>query len=201
VVFGFFGPTVSRIMSALIIPCILLCIGEQSALGHPADSEAALLHRRLDLVPVRQWHRGEDRWRPLELPVAKVYVINLWAIHCRPCLAEFPQFRNITAGWKSKPEVQFLFVADPPNETSESEVVAFWKKNQAALPDADPARSSSDALRRGLDNDQEPITLLLDENLVVRQAFIGGIGSRPLGRAIERLLQLVSASERKSGRH
>lgn len=38
---------------------------------------------------------------------------------------------------------------------------------------------------------EEPITLLLDENLVVRQFFIGGIGERPLGRAIERLLQAI----------
>ena len=197
---GSFARIVSRALLDAGLLVVLLLVGEPSAIGHPADVEAALLHRRLDVSAVRQWHRGSESWRPLELPAAKVYVVNLWAIHCKPCIAEFPQLRNVAAGWKTKSEVQFVFLADPPSETTEAEVVAFWQKNQTALPDIDPSRSYSDVIRRGLDNDQEPITLLLDENLVVRQSFIGGIGERPLGRAIERLLQAIKNVESRSAR-
>jgi thiol-disulfide isomerase/thioredoxin len=153
-----------------------------------ADREAALLHRRLDLSAVSQWNRATGSWQPLTLPPAEVYVVNLWSLQCKPCLAEFPLLRNILSGWKAKPAVQFLFIADPPGETSESEAVAFWRKSSAALPDADPCRATTEDLRRILEDGAQPITLLLDENLVVRQAFIGAIGGRPLGRSIERLL-------------
>jgi hypothetical protein len=154
-----------------------------------ADREAALLHRRLDLAVVQKWSRSMGSWQPLSVPPSAVYVVNLWSIHCKPCLAEFPLLKNILAGWKSRSEVQFLFIADPPSETSEAETVAFWQQSRAALPDADPCRASSDELRRSLENDSEPLTLLLDDRFVIRQAFIGSIGSRPLGRSIERLLR------------
>lgn len=197
---GSFARIASRASFDVGLLVVLLCIGEASAVAHPADVEATLLHRRVDVSAVQQWDRRLARWRPLGLPTAKVYVVNLWAIHCKPCIEEFPQLKNVSAGWKSNAEVQFVFLADPPSETSEAEVVAFWQKNQAALPDVDPSRSYSDVLRRGLDNDQEPITLLLDENLVVRQSFIGGIGERPLGRAIERLLLAIKNVESRSAR-
>lgn len=193
--YGFFAPIAKRLGIGLTV--VLLCVTAPCAVSaeHPADGEGALLHRSFDLRSVRQWNRQTGIWQPIDLPRAKVYVVNLWAIDCKPCLSEFPQLRNVTAGWKSKPEVHFVFLADPPNETSEAQVVAFWQKNQNALPDGHPCRSTSDALRRGLDNDKEPLTLLLDENLIVRQAFIGAIGERPLGRSIERLLQATNVAE------
>lgn len=168
-----------------------------------ADREAALLHRRLDLSSVKQWNRASGSWQPLTVSPAGVYIVNLWSIQCKPCIEEFPLLKNVFAGWKSKPEVQFFFVADPPGETSESETVAFWQKSQGALPDADPCRAETEDLRRILEDGAEPITLLLDEQLVVRQAFIGGLGNRPLARSIERLLRVVKErvgpSKRKHG--
>ena len=49
-------------------------------------------------------------------------------------------------------------------------------------------------LRQSIENDQNPITLLLDENLIVRQAFVGSIETRPIGRSIERLMQTSNHS-------
>src|SRR5262249_6170787 len=80
---------------------------------------------------------------------------------------------------------------------------AFWRKSMAALPDTDPCRTTTEELRRVLQDGAEPMTLLLDEHLVVRQAFIGGLGQRPLGRSIERLLSAakvsVGMSRRRAG--
>ena len=182
-------------IARLLIAILTLSFAEAAeAVASPdepsADREAALLHRRLDLGSVKQWSRVAGTWQPLATPLASVYVVNFWSIQCKPCIAEFPLLKNVRAGWKDKPEVQFLFVADPPGETSEAEAVAFWQKSQAALPDADPCRATTDDLRRILEDGAEPITLLLDEHFVVRQAFIGAIGNRPLGRSIERLLRV-----------
>jgi hypothetical protein len=158
-----------------------------------ADSEGALLHRQLDLGAVQSFSRRLQSWQPLKLPSARVYVVNLWGVSCRPCLDEFPVLRNMVRAWRSTPEVAFLFIADPPLESIASEVEHFWSKPPVALPDVDPCRSSDDRLRRALGSDVQPLTLLLDEQLVVRQAFVGAIGDRPLGRAIERLLALPAA--------
>lgn len=158
-----------------------------------ADSEGSLLHRRIDLSQVKKWSPKSGTWQPLVLPKARVYVVNLWGVHCPPCLAEFPILRNMVAAWKSSiksGDVAFLFIADPPLESPAVEVERFWQQPQVALPDADPCRTSDDGLRQALGLDVQPITLLLDENLVVRQAFVGAIGSRPLGSAIDRLLRV-----------
>lgn len=187
-------PTARLGAALLALGAALLAAGPVAA-DPVADREAALLHRRLDLAAVRQWSRSRGAWQPVTIAPAAVYVVNLWSIQCKPCLAELPLLRNVVAGWKPKPEVQFLFIADPPDETSESEAAAFWQHSRAAVPDADPLRASGDDLRRSLGDGAEPITLLVDEHLIVRQAFIGSLFNRPLGRSIERLLQLVRSGE------
>lgn len=161
---------------------------------HLADGEGALLHRRISLGSVSQYSRAQKAWLPLTLPPARVYVVNLWGVHCAPCRAEFPLLRNIQRAWQSSRDVAFLYVADPPLESLPEEILAFWQDGKDRLPDADPARSRDDDLRRQLGNDAQPITLLLDAQLVVRQAFVGAIGDRPLGAAITRLLAVLPPS-------
>lgn len=58
-----------------------------------------------------------------------------------------------------------------------------------------PERSADERIRNLLGVTTEPLTLLLDEHLVVRQAFAGTIGTRSLGTAIERLLAAVRLNE------
>jgi hypothetical protein len=112
-------------------------------------------------------------------------------MHCGPCINEFPLLKNLVEGWRNKPEVQFLFIADPPSDTTEAELVAFWTKSQAALPRVDPARSTLSLLRNLLESDSQPITLLVDENLIVRQAFIGAVTERAVGRSMERIMRVL----------
>ena len=154
-----------------------------------AEREGALLHRRIDLSAVKLWSRQTHGWRPVGSAAARVTIVNLWSIHCQPCLAEFPLLKRIVDGWRGRTDVRFLFIADPPSDTSEAELAAFWERSLQALPDVDPGRATTDALRRSLESELQPITLLLDEKMIVRQAFVGAVTGRSLGTAIERLLR------------
>ena len=166
------------------------------------EVEANLLHKRLDFSGVSAWNQRTNTWQRLRVPPAKVYVVNLWSVHCQPCLSEMPQLARIVRGWAQSTEVQFLFVADPPRETEAEEVERFWRTPPVELPQANPARSTDERIRNVLGVDTEPITLLLDKNLVVRQAFAGTIGTRPLGTAIEHLLAAMRLTDKagKKGR-
>ena len=169
------------------------------------EVEASLLHRRLDLGAVKQWERATDDWHLLALTPKKLYVINLWSVHCAPCKEEFPLLRKMVEGWRSQKEVQFIFIADPPHDTEDQELIKYWRASAAQLPDEDPCRSTDERIRNTIEAGLQPITLLVDEHLVVRQAFAGAIGKRNLALSIQRLLSALRSEERKAprkaGRH
>lgn len=198
-----------RIVKAVLLASVLAF--STVAEANPAielqlrDIETSLLHRRLDLGGVKQWERATDEWQPLSVHAKKLYVINLWSVHCEPCKEEFPLLRKMVEGWRSQKDVKFLFIADPPHDTEEPEVVKFWRATAAQLPDEDPCRSTDERLRNLLEAGTQPITLLVDENLVIRQAFAGAIGKRNLATAMQRLLNVLRTEDRRpphrSGHH
>lgn len=159
------------------------------------EMEASLLHRRIDLSSVKQWNAGQDLWRPLSLPPAKLVVVNLWSVHCKPCLEEMPLMRKIVQGWRGNHDVQFLFITDPPHDTEEGELEAFWRQPSVELPVVHPCRSTDERIRAALKTGVQPITLLLDEHFIVRQAFVGNIGNRNLAAAMERLLSVARVAD------
>ena len=171
--------------------------GQAAAVSEALDAEGSLLHRRLDLSGLACWDRRARSWQPLARPTERLLVLNLWSAHCAPCVAEFPLLRRMTAAWRREREVRFLFVANPPHDTEAVEVIEFWTGQAAAVPDADPCRSTTDKLRAALDNQSQPLTLLVDGDGVVRQAFIGTIKTRGLASAMERLLKLLSPTARR----
>ena len=190
---------------ALLLELLLSLLPHQPARAQEAlsqaDSEADLLHRRLNLSDIKHWSPATGQWSFGYRP-AKLYVVNLWSVHCPPCIAEFPLLKNIVHGWRGNPNVQFLFIADPPTATTEAEFTTFWRKSLTSLPEAEPYLSTTNAIRTVLELDTLPITLLLDEQLVVRQAFVGSIEKRRLGTAIERFMKTLKTSEvdRKSNK-
>jgi thiol-disulfide isomerase/thioredoxin len=193
-----FGFSVQTARLGLLLGVLLVLpsrpVRAQGALSQ-ADSEADLLHRRLNLSGIKQWSPATGQWNFGYRP-AKLYVVNLWSVHCPPCIAEFPLLKNIVHGWRSNPDVQFLFIADPPANTTEAEFITFWRKSLTALPEAEPYRSTTTTIREVLENEALPITLLLDQHFVIRQAFVGSIEKRRLGTAIERLLVTLTSTER-----
>lgn len=211
--------------------CALLCPG-RSAVAAPTGEqllEASLLHRQIALTGLKVYSRERSTWLPLRAPTARVLVVNLWARTCPPCLAELPEFAKLVAEWKQRDKagVQFLFIADPPEQTSAADVVSFWtapfveelagrcpgtrmphgsrSSCLISLPDVDPLRAESDDLTRAIGSETRPLTLLVDEQGTVRQVFAGALAGRgpQLNSAIERLLSAVRSratlSARRSG--
>ena len=152
--------------------------------------EASLLNRRLDIGSIRRWDRKQRAWRPLVRGAEQVLVLQLWAVECAPCLAEMPLLRRVVQGWRSKPAVRFLFVS----ETLDQDVLTgYWVKQHASdVPDEDPYQSTDSRLRDVLETGTQPVTLLLDRDLVIRQAFVGTVTERvsELAAGINRLLAL-----------
>ena len=208
------------LLAALLLPSL----GSAQPADRKRKLEMNILHKRLSLGDVKVYARGKQQWQPLGRSVAKVRVVNLWAKSCAPCLAELPVFAKLVEDTKRRhgSAVQFLFIADPPEQTAADEVVAFWQRPWAdaladkcppttgtamehdgvrscllkKLPEVDPARSESDALKRQLDSldESRPVTLLLDEQGVVRQALWGALIGSPdeLQSSIERLVGAVT---------
>lgn len=187
--YGFFVPIVRVCFGAFLLSQSQVSFAQEEVMQ--ADKEGSLLHRQLRLTNLKKFDPVAKQWAPYTPPRSKVYVLNLWTTHCGPCRKEFPFLQKLVRGWKGNADVQFLFLADPPQDTSEAEVLEYWEKNRSIVPEAEPLRSESPVLRLSLQNDTNPITLILDEKLVVRQAFVGAVGNRPLGRTIERILQLA----------
>ena len=189
--------------------------------------EGQLLHRRPPLSDLQSYARATAQWQKLRVAAPEVLVVNLWARTCPPCLAELPIFRDLVTAWqrKDKKAVQFLFIADPPDQTSPAEVVRFWSSPFVdtlagprcpgvpmqhgaqpscllSVPDVDPARSEGDALSRAVLSDVRPLTLILDQAGVVRQVFVGSLASRAseLSDGIERLLSIQRLQRSGVGR-
>src|SRR5207248_2857388 len=108
-----------------------------------------------------------------------------------PCVSEMPLLRDITRAFrKTEPELRFAYVS----ETLEEErLLDFLRRHARTLPDADVYQSTDGRLRALLQTGKQPITLLLDRQMVVRHAFVGTVGERrnELVDAIERLLRTL----------
>lgn len=216
-----------------LVGVVLLGASSKPSLASEASErelEANLIHRQLPLANVQSYSRARKTWQPLRSVGARVRVVNLWAKPCLPCLAEMPELRALAAEWKQHDSraVQFLFIADPPDQTPPDDVVSFWASPYAdglarscpqvedvktvshngasscllTVPDEDPARSATNDLLRSLKGTEvRPLTLLLDEQGTIRQVFAGSIkGKRPqVSEAIARLLQVVGGPKRTLG--
>lgn len=182
--------------------------------------EGSLLHRRLDLRGLEVWSVQAKQWQPLTVPNSRVLVINLWRRSCVPCLKEMPSLAVLSKAWLARREVQFLFVADPPDEMTRAAVEEFWLHpyvelpgqpcpGQASrlvsgssrcgltIPSQDPVRATNDDLARLLGTVTKPLTLLVDARGVVRQAFVGELSNRTreLGDGLERLLGTLASEK------
>ena len=150
--------------------------------------EAELLHRRLELRGLRRLQGGA--WKPAEAPFSRLLVVHIWAVECKPCVEEMPLVRALLGGLRKFPVVQVAFVS----ETADlGKLQAFIEQHRAELPQTDFYQVDSDAVRQPLQNRAQPLTLLLDERGVVRQAFVGSLRARrsELTQAIERYLKAL----------
>lgn len=218
-------------VSLLLSVCCLVGTAQaQSPSESKRKVEWGVLHKQASLQDVRSYSRAKQKWQQLPSSKAKVRVVNLWSKTCAPCLAELPTFASLVEQYRQKhgEAVQFLFIADPGEHTSAQDVEEFWARPWAdslaqkdcpgqrmshhgvdscllrAIPNVDPARSESRRLTALVHptDESRPVTLLLDEKGVVRQAFVGSFGTNAsdLSDAIDRLLAAVSWHLGESGK-
>lgn len=176
-------------------------VGLQAA---QASEQDFLLHTPVApalLDNLRIWDTQQHLWRGMrtgESPARRpVLVVHLWADYCKPCKEEFPLFRALAeAVEKDNPgQVGFVYLS----ETSDAAAMdRFLIENHPQMPRGPLYYDTSEAIAQLLSkhrpNGQKtlPITVLLDEQRVIRQAVIGPIGlSRAaLATGIARLVRL-----------
>ena len=187
----------------------MLCATVPAQAQVPSSSEAYLLHTPVApalLQKLRVWDAKEDEWRapkPDELPRtdATVMVLHLWAHYCAPCRQEFPLLRDlakqIEAQYKNR--VTFTYLSETSSST---EAGRFFAENRSRMPGGphyqDTGEAIANVLRANLVGGQLslPITVILDERRVIRQAIIGPITPHrgEIAAGIAKLVQLADAS-------
>ena len=167
-----------------------------------SKDESYLLNQTIALPKLSYWDSVRKEWRTpegkLDQPTAgRVRVLHIWAHYCVPCKEEFPILKDMNQQIRKDyhGDVQFTYVAV---DTHDSEAMKkFWTANSEQMPigtlfgdhnddltrtvegllPQKPQRGAGDAtaIARAL---PLPMTLVLDEENVVRQALVGSIVSR-----------------------
>ena len=161
--------------------------------------ETALLHHRLSIPPFSVWDSQNKEWRgtlPNEGPASstKIRVVHVWGTWCKPCAEEFPIIKQMDLQIRAdyRGDVQFVYVAD--TLSSKKEMAEFMGKHHESMPLGLLFRDDEDKLGADLrgvlpqmtaaqsrpDSPSErqlnlPLTMLVDQNNVVRQAFVGSL--------------------------
>jgi len=164
--------------------------------------ESYLLNQSITLPALSFWDSVQKGWRTpegkLDQPLpSKVRILHIWAHHCLPCKEEFPILREMDRQLRKdyRGEVLFTYVAV---DIRDSEAMKqFWTANNAQMPIGTMFGDHNDALSRNLaellpQKPQKgpgdtgamarllplPMTLVLDDEGVIRQALVGSIASR-----------------------
>lgn len=180
-----------QIASRIVLILWLLTAVRSTAAEPARDIETSLLHRRLDLRGVRAFDSSKNKWGSFKIEDRRLFLVHIWAVECKPCVAEMPLLKSIARGWKADPSVQVVFIS----ETIDAKLLhEFWFQTaRDRVPDAPLTQSTDERIRDVLETGKQPLTLLLDRDLVVRQAFVGPLTERTteLTEAMSRLLRAV----------
>lgn len=198
-------------MRRLILASLLLCSAAQATADVKITSSAFLLHTPIAPAlfnTLRVWDTKEDEWRaatPAEQPRrdAAVLVVHLWADYCAPCREEFPLLRDLAKQVQAqhKDRVSFVYVCETSSST---EAGRFFAANRTRMPAGphyqDTGEGIANVLRANIVGGQLPlpITVILDERRVIRQAVIGPI-TPYRGEIAAGIGKLVQLADNRSG--
>lgn len=159
--------------------------------------ERTILNRTLPIRKLSRFDHREQQWREQSVDIrpGQIVLLHLWAVECKPCLAELKTLTPLLNGLRDDRRLNILFIT----ETQDRQVLAnFFRTNLAALPTVPQYQIDPTELRRALGTSAMPITLLLDADLTIRQTFLGPLHGRreELLDAIDRLEALRPLARR-----
>lgn len=150
--------------------------------------ESQLLHRKIDLSTLRVLRKTD--FVAGETPVARLILVHLWAVECKPCLDELPTLRSFFEAQAKDPRLKLVIASETRDA---GKLLEFLKQHRGYFPNGDLYQIIDDRLRSSLQNFAQPLTLLVDERGVVHQSFVGSLRSRrsELVDAVERYLKAL----------
>jgi thiol-disulfide isomerase/thioredoxin len=154
--------------------------------------ETDLLHRFVNMKGLRQWQARQQQWVPASVPAAPLLIVHIWAVECRPCVAELPVLLKVSQAFLRNSKVkgaQFLFIT----ESDDGVAREYQHEHEADFGNTSIYRAD-ERLRQSLGTLRQPLTLLVDSHGEVRHAFVGSLLMRrsELVLSIERLLPWTS---------
>ncbi len=126
----------------------------------------------------------------LKNPENKLFVVNLWATWCAPCVKELPDFEKVAKEFNSS-KVKFIMVSlDFPSEI-DKQLLPFLKKNQISLDVKVMTDTDYDSWIRKVDKDWQgniPSTLVFNNARKTRYFHSGEISESELKGLIDKYL-------------
>lgn len=192
-----------------LLAVTLLATFPLPSLAAPAEEPAglsqklAMYGREQKLLHARLAFDGVARVDPLSQRITEArlhsggrpLLVHLWSVHCPPCVRELPALRQVMAHLRLETRMRVVFIS----EDLPGDLTAFLKTHGGELPDVEHWLSGpGSGLRIDLHDSGQPMTLLVDGNLVVRQAFVGLVSERrnELFAGASRLLRSLAAHPR-----
>lgn len=164
-------------------------------------TESRLLSRKVvidSLISIQPTPFNYERSPPLQAK-GRPLLVHLWSIHCPPCVKELPELAAALKRLRDATPIRIVLVAEDSLDSMDSLAEAL-RRFEAILPGAELyAAGPNSQLRSTLQMASLPTTLLLDDQLVVRQALVGLLGERrnDLFSAVLRLCTSLHATCRR----
>lgn len=146
------------------------------------DREQRLLHTRLNFRSVDVVNPETEKVVNGQLQAGgKLFLVHFWSVNCPPCRVEMPALAQLLSRLNTtiprlKDQLRVVFVA----EDNLLDYREGLKKLGLRVP-ADAEQfliNPQSAVRVALREGAQPLTLLVDRSMVVRQAFIGPLTER-----------------------
>lgn len=111
----------------IIIVISLILITIQGTFAQTAEREFLDVGDTIKHYPKVEWIKGD----PIEkLEEHKIYIIDLWATWCKPCIASMPHLNSLAAKFKGK---GIVFIAQDVMEDDRQKVLNFLKQNDTMM--------------------------------------------------------------------
>lgn len=145
-------------------------------------NEADLLHAKLSVKTLEPFTTSEDGQRILwtyqvgfkNQELSKVAFMHIWALECGPCVKEMPDIKKLVDRLREI-SVKSVFVV----ETADREKIEkYFLGNGKLFVKIQQYYAGNSDIRKTIGDMTQPMSFLIDGDLMVREAFIGPLNGR-----------------------